>query len=213
MRKFIVHALVMTVLVQLTCWQTTLLAAEKREVIDISGHPVKGPDSATVTIIVFSDYLCPVCSKLEPVLHKVLEKYPHDVKLVHKLCPIHDFSKEAISAAYAAWDQGKFWEYHDLLFNNQLVLNEPKIVAMAKELNLDLKRFNDKREDPAIEKLIDKDWLDVGRLSLKGTPTVYVNGKVLGSRSFESFQTAIERELKDKTIQDESRPDKLNPRR
>jgi protein-disulfide isomerase len=108
---------------QLTVIDSNSFAAVDRQVIDITGHPVKGPAAASVTIIVFPDYLCPACNGLEPMLHQVLENYPDNVKLVNKLCPKHDFSREAIEAAYAAWDQDKFWEYHDLLFYYQLVLN------------------------------------------------------------------------------------------
>jgi protein-disulfide isomerase len=70
---------------------TNSIAAVERQVIDITGHPVKGPANAAVTVIVFSDYLCPACNGLEPVPHQLLEQYPNDVKLVHKLCPHHDF--------------------------------------------------------------------------------------------------------------------------
>ena len=195
MKKILIFILSLTFLIQITGNWTTAFAAEVRQVIDITGHPVRGHANAPVTVIVYSDYLCPVCDSLEPVLHRVLDKYPNDVKLVYKLCPNHDFSKEAIEAAYAAWDQGKFWEYHDKLFYNQLVLNKPKFTAIAEELHLDLKRFNKKMKDPAIQKLIDRDWADVSRLGIRGTPTVYINGKVLNDRSLQGFQTAIEGEL------------------
>jgi protein-disulfide isomerase len=195
MKKVLIFILSLTLVIQITGNCATAFALEARQVIDITGHPVKGPANAQVTVIVYSDYLCPVCSRLEPVLQQVLEKYPNDVKLVHKLCPNHDFSREAIEAAYAAWDQGKFWEYHDKLFYNQLVLNKPKLTAIAKELHLDLKRFNKKMKDPAIQKLIDGDWADVSRLGILGTPTVYVNGKVLNDRSLQGFQSAINGEI------------------
>ena len=196
MKKYLLTLLFTAFMGQIAGIATNSFAAEERQVIDITGHPVKGPANASVTVIVYSDYLCPVCDSLEPVLHQVLEKYPNEVKLIYKLCPNHDFSKEAIAAAYAAWDQGKFWEYHDKLFYNQLVLNKPKVIEIAKELHLDLKRFNKKMKDPAIQELIDRDWADVSRLGIVGTPTVYVNGILLNDRSFQGFQTAIERELK-----------------
>ena len=195
MKKIFIFIMSLTFMTQNTGNWATAFAVEARQVIDIAGLPVKGPANASVTIIVFSDYLCPVCNALEPVLHQVLEKYPNDVKLVHKLCPYHDFSREAVEAAYAAWDQGKFWEYHDLLFYNQLVLNKPQITAIAEKLHLDLKRFNKKMKDPAIQKLIERDMADVSRLGILGTPTVYINGNVLKDRSFQGFQTAIEGEL------------------
>ena len=195
MKKIFIFIMSLTFMTQNTGNWATAFAVEERQVIDITGLPVKGPANASVTVIVFSDYLCPVCNRLEPVLYQVLEKYPNDVKLVHKLCPYHDFSREAVEAAYAAWDQGKFWEYHDLLFYNQLVLNKPKVTAIAEELHLDLKRFNKKMKDPAIQKLIERDMADVSRLGILGTPTVYINGKVLKDRSLQGFQTAIEGEL------------------
>jgi len=188
--------LVVACLSQIAGINTNSIAAVERQVIEITGHPVKGPATASVTIIVFSDYLCPFCEALEPILHQVLEKYPIDVKLVDKLCPVHDFSREAVAAAYAAWDQGKFWEFHDQLFNNQLVLNKPTITEIAKKLNLDLERFNKKMKDPAIDTLIEQDMADVSRLGITGTPTVYINGIVLENRSFLGFQKAIEKELK-----------------
>jgi protein-disulfide isomerase len=196
MRKNLLLLLFAAFLSQIAGIDTNSIAAVERQVIDISGHPFKGPANAPVTVIVYSDYLCPVCDSLEPVLHQVLGKYPNDVKLVYKLCPNHDFSKEAIAAAYAAWDQGKFWEYHDKLFYNQLVLNKPRVTAIAKDLHLDLKRFTKKMEDPAIQQLIDRDWEDVSRLGILGTPTVYVNGKILNDRSLQGFQSAIEGELR-----------------
>ena len=195
MRKIWLVLLAVTAVIQILSFGSIAFAADERPAIDISGHPIKGPANALVTVIVFSDYLCPACRRLEPVLHQVLEKYPNDVKLVHKLCTHHDFSREAAAAAYAAWDQDKFWEYHDRLFENQMVLNKPKVTAIAKELQLDLKRFNKKIKDPAIQKLIDRDMADVSRLGLLGTPTVYVNGKVLEDRSLQGFRAAIESEL------------------
>jgi len=171
------------------------VAAEERQVIDISGHPVKGPANAIVTVIVFSDYLCPGCRMLEPVLHQVMDTYPNNVRVVHKLCTHHDFSRKAVAAAYAAWDQGKFWEFHDRLFEYQLGMNKAMVVSIAKELKLDLKRFNRKMKDPAIQKLIDRDMEDVSRLSIPATPTVYVNGKVLNDLSVKGFQVAINQEL------------------
>ena len=195
MRKSLMVLFLTALLIQFAGVFAYANAAEERQVIDIAGHPVKGPATAPVTVIVFSDYLCPACNGLEPVLHQVLEKYPADVRLVHKICAHHDFSREAVAAAYAAWDQGKFWEYHDRLFENQLVLNKPKVKAIAKELHLDVKRFDKKMKDPAIQKLIDLDMADVSRLGIVGTPTVYVNGKFLKDRSLQGFRTAIEREL------------------
>lgn len=196
MRKILLLLLSVTFMGQVAGLESIAVAAEERQMIDISGHPFKGPSNAAVTITVYSDYQCPACRRLEPVVKQVMEKYPHKVKLVHMLLTYHDFSQKAVFAAYAAWDQGKFWEFHDHLFENQQVLNSAKVTAIAKELKLDLKRFNRKMKDPAIQKLIDRDMADVARLGIIGTPTVYINGRLLEDRSFQGFQAAIEEELK-----------------
>ena len=195
MRKYLLVLMVLALAWQFNGIGAAAITADARQKIDISGHPVKGPGNAGVTVIVFSDYLCPACRRLEPILHQVLEKYPKDVRLVHKLCTHHDFSRKAVAAAYAALDQNRFWEFHDRLFEYQLGMNKAMVISIAKELHLDLKRFNKKMKDPAIQKLIDRDMEDVSRLSIPGTPTVYVNGIVLEDRSLQGFQAAIEREL------------------
>jgi protein-disulfide isomerase len=196
MKKILLFLLSVTFMSQIVAPVANATDAEGRQSIDISGHPLKGPANAAVTIAVYSDYQCPACRRLEPVVKQVMEKYPQDVKLVHMLLTYHDFSQKAVLAAYAAWDQEKFWEFHDRLFENQQVLNKAKVTALAKELKLDLKRFNKKMQDPAILKLIDRDMADVNRLGITGTPTVYINGKRLEDRSFQGFQTAIEQEMK-----------------
>ena len=196
MNKIILLLLSVAFVSQVAGLGSIAVAAEDRHKIDISGHPFKGPDAAPVTITVYSDYQCPACRRLEPVVKQVIEKYPQKVKLVHMLLTYHDFSQNAVFAAYAAWDQGKFWEFHDRLFENQQLLNSAKVTAIAKELKLDVKRFNKKMKDPAIQRLIDRDMTDVARLGITGTPTVYINGRLLEDRSFQGFKTAIEQELK-----------------
>lgn len=122
----------------------------------------------------------------------MLEKYNGKVKLAHKNFPHHDFSREAAIAALAAVEQGKFWEFHAKLFENQCVLNVQKVREIARELKLDMKKLERKTQDPAIEELIDRDLADGRQLGILGTPTVYINGKLLKDHSLQGFQTAIE---------------------
>jgi protein-disulfide isomerase len=127
----------------------------------------------------------------------VLEKYPKDVKLVHKFLPhSREFSRQAAIAALAADDQGKFWEFHDKLFENQSVLNEEKVNEIAGMLKMDVNRFRKKMQDPAIEELIDRDLNDARDLDIRGTPQVYINGAVFKERTLPAFSDAIEKELK-----------------
>lgn len=125
----------------------------------------------------------------------MLEKYPLEVKLVHKFIPAHDFTLKAATAALAADEQGKFWEFHDKLFENQSVLNDAKIKEIAGMLKLDMARFRKKTNDPALKKLINRDYDDALKLGISATPWVYINGRHLKGRSLPDFVDAIDKEL------------------
>lgn len=101
----------------------------------------------------------------------------------------------AAKAALAAGRQGRFWEYHDQLFENYNRLNNGLLDQIALGLNLDMNRFNKDREDPAIAALINRDIREGSRIGVRGTPTVFVNGKRLNQRSLEAFSAAIDNEL------------------
>jgi len=128
----------------------------------------------------------------------VLEKYAEDVKLVFKNFPLtkHKFARKAAEAALAAHAQGKFWEFHDKLFENYRNLNEAKVQEIAKELDLDLEGFNRDVNDPAKQKLITRDVKDGQQAGVRSIPTVFINGKFLKNRSLEGFQQMIEAELR-----------------
>lgn len=129
----------------------------------------------------------------------MLEKNPKEVKLVFKNFPLtkHRFAIKAATAALAANKQGKFWEFHDRLFENYKNLNDTKIQEIAKELALDMERFNKDMKDPAIQKLIFRDMKDARQAGVRGIPTVFINGKLLRSRrGLRGFQQMIDAELK-----------------
>lgn len=126
----------------------------------------------------------------------MLEKYPKEVKLVHKIVPAHDFTTKAAIAALAAYEQGKFWEFHDKLFENQSVLNDPKVIEIATMLKLDMDRFRKKMQDPALKAMVDRDYDDAIKLGITATPWVYINGRHLKERSLPDFVSAIDKELK-----------------
>lgn len=167
---------------------------------DMSGLPFKGREDAPVTIAVFTEYQCPYCAQLEPLLHQVLEKYPNDIKLVmkHYLIPNHPFAKKASMAALAAARQGKFWEMHEKLYLAQRELNDAKIDAVAQEVGLDMERYTTDLNDPQAWALIVRDMNDGRRAEVRGTPTIFINGKLLNQRSLAGFEEAIEAELKKK---------------
>lgn len=132
-----------------------------------------------------------------PVLEQVLEKYPNDVKIAFKNFPLknHKFAMPAALAAMAASEQGKFWEFHDLLFKNYNKLNDQKIQEIAQTVGLNLEAYEKKKKDPAIRKRVDQDLADGRRVGVRGTPTIFINGIRLRDRSLKGFQTAINKQL------------------
>jgi len=132
-----------------------------------------------------------------PLLEQVLGQYPKEVKLVYKNFPLqnHKFAMKAATAAMAADGQGKFWEFHDLLFRDYNRLNDQKIREIAKTLGLDEKAFEKKMADPGIVQKIRQDYMDGVNAGVTGTPTIFVNGKLLRNRSPEGFKEIIDREL------------------
>jgi protein-disulfide isomerase len=132
-----------------------------------------------------------------PLLEQVLEKYPDDVKIVYKNFPLrnHKFAMKAAIAALAAESQGKFWEFHDLLFKNYNKLNDQKIREIALELGLDQTEFEKKMKDPKITAMIRQDGLEGAQAGVRGTPTIFINGRRLNDRSLKGFQAVIDKEL------------------
>ena len=166
--------------------------------IALDGLPFKGPANARVTIAVFDDYQWPYCARLEPFFQQVLDKYPNDVKLVVKNFPLpnHKFARKAATAALAANVQGKFWEFHSQLFKNYKVINDAKIQEIAKELGLDMEKFNKDMQSPTIKRLIARDVSNGRQIGVRGTPTIYINGNALKNRSLPGIYQVIEAELK-----------------
>jgi len=128
----------------------------------------------------------------------VLEKNPHTVRLVYKNFPLprHRFSTQAAQAALAAHRMGKFWAYHDRLFENLGKLNEGKFVEIARELGLDEQKFKRTMTDPEIVNRVRQDAADGQRAGVRGTPTIFINGRLFkNNRTPAGFQTVIDREL------------------
>lgn len=135
-----------------------------------------------------------------PLLGQVLEKYPQNVKLVFKNFPLrnHKFARPAAIAAHAAGKQGKFWEFHDLLFKNYNRLNAKKVQELVRQLKLDPVQFKKDQKDPQIRALISRDLSDAAKADVQSTPSVFINGRLLRNRSLSGFQRMIEKELKKK---------------
>ena len=174
-----------------------LIRIERVFEIDITGLPFDGPENAPVTIAVFDDYQCPYCARLEQTFRQVMEKYPHQVKLVIKHFPLrsHQYAQKAAKAALAAGAQGKFREFHGRLFEIYDVMDDSKIDYIARELALDFEKFKEDMNGSAIQALIHRDIRDGVQAGVRGTPTVFINGKLLKNKSLQSFHRMIEDEL------------------
>ena len=132
-----------------------------------------------------------------PVLEQVLEQHPQQVKVVFKHFPLrnHKFAFKAAQASMAAGKQGKFWEFHDLLFKDYSNLNDQKVTEIRNSLNLDTDQFQREMLDPAIKAQIDADLRNGNSAGVRGTPTVFINGKRLRDKSLKGFQRQINQEL------------------
>lgn len=166
--------------------------------IDPGSSPVKGPKDAKVTIIEFSDFQCPYCKRGYQAMEEVLKAYPKDVKVVFKHYPL-PFHPQAVPAAKASWaaqQQGKFWEFHSELFENQAQLDDAFYTATATKLGLDLKKFEADRSSDAADKAVQADY-KVGQANgIEGTPGFFVGGvQVEGAQPLENFKKIIDRLL------------------
>ena len=124
----------------------------------------------------------------------MLEQYPQDVKLIFKNYPLsrHAYSKKAAIAAAAAQRQEKFWEYHDRLFENYDRLNDQKFREIARELSLDMEKFEKDMNDPATILRVHKDAQLGHIVGVGGTPTIFINGSISKARKLEEFRTIVE---------------------
>jgi protein-disulfide isomerase len=160
--------------------------------------PVRGSRAAPVTIVEFSDFQCPYCGRAGPTLKQIEQAYGKEVRIVwkHQPLPMHPEAMPAALAAEAAREQGKFWEMHDKLFQNQQALSPRTYEAYARDLGLDLAKFKAAMADPRAKERIQADQQLAGRVGASGTPTFFVNGeRVVGALPFESFKAVIDRKL------------------
>lgn len=164
--------------------------------------PVKGDEDAPVTIIEFSDFQCPFCARFySETLPQLQSQYVDTgkVKLVFRdfpLTSIHPQAQKAHEASECADEQDKFWEYHDILFENQGSLDVASLKSYAADLRLDTNKFNTCLDSGKYAGEIRKDTADGAQAGVTGTPSFFVNGQQLvGAQPFSAFQQAIEAAL------------------
>ena len=168
--------------------------------IDVSESPFLGPEEAPITIVEFSDFECGYCRKVYPTLLQIRNEYDSEVKIVFKHFPL-SFHKNALlahRAAISAGEQGKFWEMHDLIFENFKDLSRETMLEYASRLNLNSPQFEETLDSQTSKDLIDRDIILGRDNGVTGTPVFFVNGrKLVGAQPFSVFKEEIERALRD----------------
>ena len=160
---------------------------------------VLGDPDAPITIVEFSDFQCPFCQRAHPVVKQLLAKYPTQVKLSYRDFPLQQIHPEAFAAAAAArcaGEQGKFWQFHDRLFESGQPLNGPVFTDHAAQLGMDTAKFVDCLSSNRFETLIQKDLEDGSQAGVNGTPAFFINGIALtGAQPLAAFEKVVEDEL------------------
>jgi protein-disulfide isomerase len=171
-----------------------------RIAVSAEGAFALGPKDAPVTIVEFSDFQCPYCSRVVATVKEVARLYPKQVRLAFRDFPIvglHPKAPKAHEAARCAGEQGKFWEYHDLLFESQAHVTIADFKRFAGQLNLDGKDFAACLDSGKYAAAVQADVQEGARLGITGTPTFFINGRlVVGALPLETFRRMIDRELR-----------------
>ncbi|MDP3278324.1 MAG: thioredoxin domain-containing protein [Deltaproteobacteria bacterium] len=166
--------------------------------IPVGNSPVNGPNSALVTIIEFSDFECPFCSRVEDTMRQIHERYGNKVRVVWKNAPLpfHQNAEPAARASVAAHRQGKFWQMHRLMFQNQRELTQPNFERWATEIGCNLERFRADMNSPQTAQEVAADKALAERLSAQGTPNFFINGtNLVGAQPLERFTAVIDQVL------------------
>ncbi|MBS3117747.1 DsbA family protein [Candidatus Woesearchaeota archaeon] len=177
-------------------------SAGSRVTVEVGDSFTKGDKDAPVTLVEFSDFQCPFCGRFfEQTLPLIEERYikTGKVRFVYKDFPlesIHPQALPAASAARCAGEQGKFWDYHDLIFNNQALLSDTNYKQWAEQLGLDMDDFSSCYDSGKYVNDIRADLQEGSRAGVQGTPGFLINGQLVsGAQPFANFEQVIEAEL------------------
>jgi len=166
--------------------------------IEVGDAPIRGSESAKVTIVEWADFQCPFCVRVDPTLDKIAKEYGDKVRFAFKHLPLsmHAKARAAHTAAEAAHRQGKFWEMHDRIFANPKDLSEETYLRYANEIGLDIEKYKSDFSSSSVRKVIDADLAKARELGVSGTPSFFINGRFLsGAQPYASFARVIDEEL------------------
>lgn len=179
-------------------YKVQVLMEPARVAVGVDDDPSRGPAAAKVTIVEFSDFQCPFCSRVEGTVKQVLENYKDKVRFVYRDFPLsmHPLAPKASEAAQCANEQGKFWEYHDALYADQSKLAVADLQATAERLGLKGDAFKTCLESGKFAAEVSKDMQDGTKAGVSSTPSFFINGiPVVGAQGYEAFSEVIDREL------------------
>ena len=161
----------------------------------LGNSPARGAAARRLVLVEFSDFQCPYCGRAFATVQSFMQAHENEVTLVYKHLPLVDLHPEAANAALAAWaaeQQGKFWEYHDALFGAQDQLGEKYYIATAARLGLDLERFNQDRHGDPARLAINQDLALAHKLGIDSTPLFVLNSiPITGAAPLAEFEKAL----------------------
>jgi protein-disulfide isomerase len=170
-----------------------------RSQVGVDGAPVRGGANAPVTIVEFSDFHCPFCRRAQPVIDDLRAKYGAKIKIVYRDFPLdslHPQARAAAEASHCAMEQGKFWEFHDKLFKNDPDSSATALDRMAKEVGMDVATFEACDSSGKYKTVVQASVLEGAKLGITGTPTFFVNGRIMvGIQSLAEFSKIVDEEL------------------
>ena len=180
--------------------ETSTIPANVSEVTDLD--QTKGNKSSKIILVEYSDFQCPACAAYSPLVKQINNEMSEKILFVYRHFPLaqHKNARPAAYAAEAAGRQGKFWEMHDMIFENQLSWSksspgeaEDTFGTYAEKLGLNMEQFKTDRESDEVEEKVDNDYKSGTSSGVPGTPAFFVNGKKLPNpRSYEEFKQLIE---------------------
>ncbi len=161
--------------------------------------PFKGPKDAEIVVTVYSDFQCPYSGRVRKPIYDLLKEYPDNMKLEFRHFPLsfHKDSNMASQASMAANAQGKFWEMHDKLFENQKALKRENLDKFAQELGLDMDKFKKALDEETYKDIVDQQFKEGQKTGVRGTPSIYINGRKFQapSRDVATFKKLIDSEI------------------
>ena len=194
---WVVVGVIMVVLFGGAIWYSSIATEKSNEGVVEMQH-IKGNPESTVTLVEYSDFQCPACASFQPVLKEILATYGDKMQFEYKHypLPIHPYAQQAGIAAEAAGQQGKFFEFHDALFEKQNEWSKSAtpvafFAKYAEELGLDVEKFKQHQKSSLLRDAVRSDLNEARELGLTATPTFFLNGEKMEITSFEDFIAQI----------------------